>query len=80
MNNQTVTIDLDTPIKRGETEINQLVLRRPQAGSCAINTASPHPACARTSATSNFTSGPTGATATRPKSPLMMSIVGWIMS
>jgi hypothetical protein len=32
MNNQTVTIDLDTPIKRGETEINQLVLRRPQAG------------------------------------------------
>lgn len=32
MEQQTTTIELDSPIKRGETEIKELTIRRPQAG------------------------------------------------
>lgn len=37
------TIQLDTPIKRGKTEITEIVLRKPQSGAlrCAVHACRP---------------------------------------
>ena len=36
------TIQLDTPIKRGKTEITEIVLRKPQSGKAARYTPAGH--------------------------------------
>lgn len=35
------TIQLDTPIKRGKTEITEIVLRKPQSVRCAVHACRP---------------------------------------
>ncbi|STH16493.1 tail E family protein [Escherichia coli] len=35
------TIQLDTPIKRGKTEITEIVLRKPQSGALRVHACRP---------------------------------------